>query len=61
MMSDCPKCWDTPCECGHEGYITIWLPAKHGLSVEQLAHLKQVLKADLASRIAEIKADRRWV
>lgn len=19
MMSDCPKCWDTPCSCGH-GY-----------------------------------------
>ena len=19
-MSDCPKCWDTPCECGFMGY-----------------------------------------
>lgn len=17
MLSDCPKCWDTPCRCGH--------------------------------------------
>ena len=19
-LSDCPKCWDTPCTCGHMGY-----------------------------------------
>jgi len=18
MLSDCPKCWETPCVCGHE-------------------------------------------
>lgn len=23
-LSDCPKCWDTPCTCGHMGYTTIF-------------------------------------
>lgn len=21
--TDCPKCWDTPCTCGHEGYVLV--------------------------------------
>lgn len=24
-LGDCPECWDTPCECGHE-YKTSPLP-----------------------------------
>lgn len=23
-MSDCSKCWDTPCICGHGGYTVVW-------------------------------------
>lgn len=22
-MSDCPRCWDTPCTCGYMGYTLI--------------------------------------
>ena len=23
-MSDCPKCWDTPCTCGFAGYKLVY-------------------------------------
>ena len=23
-LSDCAKCWDTPCTCGHDGYYLIY-------------------------------------
>lgn len=25
-LSDCERCWDTPCECGFEGYIAVYAP-----------------------------------
>lgn len=34
-LSDCPKCWDTPCECGHE--YRSW-------SVKRLERLIQTLQ-----------------
>ena len=27
-MSDCPKCWNTPCTCGYMGYSVTRLPGK---------------------------------
>ena len=38
-MSDCPKCWETPCVCGHEykSYSVKWLK-------RQIAMLQKVLK-----------------
>lgn len=23
---ECPDCWCDPCECGHRGYVVLWLP-----------------------------------
>lgn len=38
-MSDCPKCWETPCACGHdyEGWSEQRLK-------DQIAMLQKVLK-----------------
>ena len=27
-MSDCPRCWNTPCTCGYMGYTVTRLPGK---------------------------------
>jgi hypothetical protein len=38
-MSDCPKCWDTPCTCGHD--YESWSEER---ILEQIEMLKRVLK-----------------
>ena len=54
-MSDCEKCWDTPCSCGHGGYVVVYLPDNHGLSYHEVQALVKSLEADLPERIAQIK------
>ena len=38
-LSDCEKCWNTPCTCGHQGYLLMPLP--EGLSDRQKALAKK--------------------
>ena len=40
-LSDCPKCWDTPCTCGH--MYAQWPRAS-------VVHLKEVLEKVLDGR-----------
>lgn len=45
-LSDCPKCWDTPCTCGHMGYETVPLGTK-----AELDKLKEnTFKLDMANK-----------
>lgn len=37
-LSDCPKCWDTPCTCGHE--YRDWTETR---LLQQITMLKKVL------------------
>jgi hypothetical protein len=43
-LSDCVKCWDTPCSCGY-GYRSWSLP--------QLVSLRDVLNREIATRLAQ--------
>ena len=45
-MSDCPKCWDTPCSCGHEGYWVIYKSeVPEGVTKAQIIEaIKKMLK-----------------
>lgn len=57
-LTDCVECWDTPCTCGHEGYIVLYLPKDHGLSSHDVQALKEALKSDLMDRLCEIKENK---
>jgi hypothetical protein len=51
-FSDCSRCWDTPCECGLAGYVTIWAPESmraqlRDLSPERRDFIKQRLREKL--------------
>lgn len=48
MLSDCSKCWETPCECGH-GY-------KDWSKVRLEKHIA-MLRSVLATKQVEAKAD----
>jgi hypothetical protein len=54
-LSDCAKCWDTPCECGNEGYLVLYLPEgrDHTLSREEFNKLKEHLKAEMKKWLKE--------
>ncbi len=43
-MSDCAKCWETPCVCGHD---------YRGWTVDQLKRQIQMLKSVLADKLLE--------
>ncbi len=43
-MSDCPKCWETPCRCGNE--------YRH-LSAEELRRLIQALRIILKKKLSK--------
>jgi hypothetical protein len=34
-LSDCPKCWDTPCTCGHEGYSIVYHTKENSLKIKE--------------------------
>ncbi len=43
-MSDCDKCWETPCVCGHEYANEKWWP------LERLKELRNVLDKEIQKR-----------
>ena len=43
-MSDCIKCWSTPCECGHEGYDIIRYNADEKTLLEMIKKLENRLQ-----------------
>ena len=58
-LSDCPRCWDTPCSCGYMGYTIQAIPGQSGYErdeekrrlkeenkrlVEQINTLKEAFK-----------------
>lgn len=48
-LSDCPKCWDTPCSCGHMGYTLVY----HN---DDRATLKQKIH-DLENEVCRLKQE----
>ena len=50
-LSDCEKCWMTPCECGHD--YRHW-------TVERLISLRDKLNAIIASKQKSSKDDSDW-
>ena len=48
-LSDCPKCWNTPCTCGHMGYTTV--SHKNGASINMRMDR---LEAEIAALKAEV-------
>lgn len=54
-LSDCPKCWGTPCECGHMGYLTFWLdaPTKDQHNHDVLVRACSTLPADVFELLME--------
>ena len=48
-LSDCPKCWNTPCTCGHMGYTTV--SHKNGASINMRIDR---LEAEIAALKAEV-------
>ena len=48
-LSDCPKCWNTPCTCGHMGYTTVF--HKDGASINMRMDR---LEAEIAALKAEV-------
>ena len=38
-LSDCPKCWDTPCTCGYEWRN--WAPSK----IDRMIEVLQIVNA----------------
>ena len=50
-FSDCAKCWDTPCNCGNEGYVVIYDKRLREMSREDFhacrKHLDECAKAYL--------------
>jgi hypothetical protein len=51
MLTDCPKCWDTPCTCGHEYEQEYW-------TVERLKALIFVLLGVLKKKKRQSDAQR---
>lgn len=39
-MSDCEKCWETPCDCGHEGYSVLRDGGVHAKNRRPLFYIK---------------------
>lgn len=60
-MSDCPKCWDTPCTCGHMGYTTVYhkrVLSREKEDLKKFPSFRQNLQKELVvleERIKEIK------
>lgn len=57
MMSDCAQCWNTPCSCGHDGYVTVW-PSRPGvmrggLKMEVMAVIRARLQRVLDEELAQ--------
>ena len=52
-FSDCPLCWDTPCECGHYGYVVVRDAALAGLPAEEFQRIKRALLLRLAQLLDE--------
>ena len=58
MMSDCEKCWDTPCDCGFKGYVTVYPPSEEILqkqlrtmSLDRYKTIQKYLSAALREEI----------
>lgn len=49
-LSDCPKCWDTPCSCGHE---------YRNMPIEKVVKLRDTLNKVIADRAQEL-IDKSW-
>lgn len=43
-MSDCPKCWDTPCTCGHD---------YRGWSLDKLLEFRDMIDEVIAEKRSE--------
>lgn len=43
-LSDCPKCWDTPCTCGHE--YKSWSVARLEQHIEMLQKVLEEVKKE---------------
>ncbi len=57
-MSDCEKCWDTPCSCGWDGYISVFLPVHQlrALSYEDREALRALLVQQGLAYLAKVKS-----
>lgn len=55
-MSDCPKCWDTPCTCGYMGYTVKRLPGKSQYHTDKEAARLMKENAALKRRIEALEA-----
>ena len=51
-LSDCPKCWDTPCTCGHMGYTTVY--HKNAASINERMDRLEAENAALKAEIARL-------
>jgi hypothetical protein len=60
MLSDCSKCWDTPCTCGwdYKGY-TIEGLSSHLASITQYRDKEDALKA-LELAISKVKNNTKF-
>lgn len=55
-LSDCPKCWDTPCTCGYE-YRNYSQSAKRGLIRAILGLSKDTPMEEVIKALERIKND----
>lgn len=61
-MSDCPKCWETPCMCGYDyrGWSIERLEAQIKMLQEVLSTKKKLLQFDsLVRNISEVGRQER--
>ena len=51
-LSDCPKCWDTPCTCGHMGYTLVF--HKNAASINERMDRLEAENAALKAEVARL-------
>lgn len=54
-LSDCEKCWDTPCRCGHE--YRDWSVDALNAQIAMLTKVRDAHVTELESMVASLRAD----
>lgn len=58
-LSSCPDCWDTPCQCGRQGYVVVYLHEYRGYFKALGLEERERIRKALADRLVELLAGYR--